>query len=176
MKITFLFLLLSINLTAQVKAPGTDFILKAGSVFWQHSYEAQGMSAQEVAEKLEAKFSGNEGYHKTDKKIVFLVNNDKPNIKKYGAKEMKTSIIAQLYMKYNVSIELAENSYTVTVKNVFMDNKDKTENVSGELTKFVCNTSNLTFKTSESIQKGLVYNHMHFLEKFQIDIAATHRD
>ncbi|HEY0091886.1 MAG TPA: hypothetical protein VGB43_05305, partial [Flavobacterium sp.] len=132
--------------------------------------------AAEISALLETKFAAGltySNFFKSDKLVSFDVKDDKPSLKKYGAKETKTSIIAQLYMKYAVKVDIEDGKYIVTVKDIFMDNKDATERKSGEITKFACNTSNLTFKEDSAIKKGLFYNHLHLLEKFNVIDPST---
>ena len=156
---------------AQVKAAETDFILKAGSVYWQHVYNIPGKSAEAISGLLDTNLEAapfKESYSKTDQKITFRINDDKPNIKKYGGKVMKTALIAQLYMKYDVIIDIVDNQYTVTVKNIFLDNRDATEKKSGDISKFACTTSNVSFKTDDKVRNGLAYSHRHLLEKYDV--------
>ena len=172
---TLIILFISVNIFAQVKAPDTDFILKAGSVYWQHVYEVPGKATAEITQLIEEKFPdgiNRENFAKSEKQITFLVKNDKPNIKKMGGKETKTHTIALLYMKYQVTIDIQDGRYTATLRQIFLDNLDATERKSGDISKFACNTSNLTFKTDPGVLKGLVYDHMHFLQKFDINIKA----
>ena len=169
--------LLSTGSFAQVKAPETDFILKAGTVYWQHVYDVPGKSSTEILQLVEEKFPegiNRDHFVKNDKQASFQVHNDKPNIRKMGGKEAKTHTIALLYMKYQATIDIEDGKYTATLRNIFLDNKDATERKSGDISKFACNTSNLTFKTDPGILKGLIYLDMHLLEEF--DIAAKPAD
>ncbi len=174
-KIAFLFLMIGAAAISQVKAPETDFVLQNGKVFWKHAFDVKGKSASDLAALLESRFSSAPriiGFAKSPSKITFTVQDDKPNLRFYGAKPMTTSIIAQLYMKYDVSIDLMNECYTVTLTNIFLDNKDLTERKSGEISKFVCNLSNLTFKTDEIIQNGLKLDHRFFIDRFTIESDA----
>jgi len=171
----FITLLISINAATQVKAPETDFILKNASVTWQHIYEVPGTSSAEISKLITGKFASylpEVALSTPVNPIIFSVKNDKPNIKKYGAKEMKTSIVAQLYMKYDAVIDIKDNQYTVTLSKIFLDNKDSTQRKSGDISKFICNTSNLTFKTDEKIAEATRYNHKHFIEKFDVALPS----
>ena len=170
-----LFFLIALSATAQVKAPETDFVLKHGKVTWQHKYEIAGMTADSLLSSIIAKATEdprNSDPIKVENNLTFVVNNDKQNIKKYGGKEMKTSIIAQLYMKYEVSVTASDSTYVVSLKEIFVDNKDRTERKFGEISKFICNTSNLTFKDDPAILKGLTYIDKHFLDRFDVRTKA----
>ncbi len=169
-KILILFLFFATSSFAQVKAPDTDFVLQYAKVFWEHSYESDLSSAELIAQLTERLKSDprNSEPSVVGNTIRFSVDNDKPNIKKYGAKEMKTSIIAKLYLKYDAVIEVKDNAYSVKLTNIFLDNKDRTERNSGDITKYVCNTSNLTFKTDEGVQQGMRYVNRHLTEKYDL--------
>lgn len=174
-KLVIFLVLISCGAVAQVKAPETDFILQNGSVFWKHTFELKGKDATEIAALLDSKFSAAprvSAFSRSAPKITFRIEDDKPNLKLYGAKRMTTSIIAQLYMKYDVAIDVTKDCYTVTLTNIVLDNKDLTERKSGEISKFVCNLSNLTFKTDEIIQNGLKIDNRFFIDRFTIESDA----
>ena len=69
-------------------------------------------------------------------------------------------------MKYAVKIDIDEGKYTVTIKDMAVNNNDETERKSGEEMEFACNASNITFREDALIRKGLFYNHLNLPEKF----------
>ena len=153
---------------AQVKAKGTDFQLKAGTVTWEKTYELPGRSAAAINETLLAGALTVFDEKKIPPSLSFDITNDKVRLKDFGAKPMSTSFLAQLYMNYHAEISVADGKYTVTLRNIYMDNKDSTQKKAGDISKFICTTSNVSFKTDETLMKGLGYVDQHFSNLFKL--------
>lgn len=178
-RITIIILILfSGIISAQVKAPGTDFILQNKVVFWQHTYTLEGKTADEIAVMIKEKMASvtSDTVVATQKQqFAFPVKNDKADIRKYGGKPFKTVTFAQLYMDYSPVIDVEDNKYKVTIREILLSNNDATEKKAGRLDKFVCNTSNISFKTEEGVQKGLTYLNSHLTDKFDVTIPAVEK-
>jgi len=172
MKHFFIFLFLPLIACTQVKAPSTDFVLQAGKVFWQHTYESD-LETEALMSTLLERIKSDPRHTEpttTSSEIRFTVDNDRVNARKYGLKEFKLATVAKLYMKYDAVIEVKDKQYTVTVRNIFMDNKDRTDRKSGDVSSFVCNMSNLTFKTDPKVMEGLGLVDRHFRERFDLNV------
>ena len=159
--------IISISAHSQVKAAGTDFLLKAGTVTWEKTYELPGHSAAAITEAINQRL-----IIFTKKKLApslaFEVKNDKLSLKDFGAKPISTSFFAQLYMNYNVEITVTEGKYIVTLRNIYLDNKDATNKKAGDISKFICTMSKVSFKTDEGLMEGLSYIDQHFSNLFNL--------
>ncbi|HEX9979201.1 MAG TPA: hypothetical protein VGB50_01390 [Flavobacterium sp.] len=160
--------------SAQVKAPETDFILQNKVVFWQHTYDIAEKSSSEISSMVKermASVTADTVVATNQAQFTLPVKRDKVNFKKYGGTSFNTIAFAQLYMDYSVVIDVSDNKYRVTIRQIKLDNRDATEKKAGDLSTFVCNTSNISFRTDEGTRKGMQYMHKHFLEKFDITAA-----
>jgi hypothetical protein len=168
MKKLILLFLVCCNGFSQTKQAETDFYLNNNKMYWQHVYETQNKSPDDLIKYFQKEVINNfkqDNFQIIDNTISFEINDDKVNFKKYGGTAMGTAFLAQMYMKYLVVIDFKENKYRVTVKEIFLDNKI---NMSGDISEFCTKKSTTAFMTGSTIVTGLTYDHKHFLEKFDI--------
>ncbi len=173
----FLLFIFSISCFSQIKQPDTDFYIHENSVYWQHTYDAPNQSIEDLSIQFLKLIDGNIKFNnlkKTTTEITFEVVDDVPNYKKYGGSLMTVNYIASLYMNYNVNAEFKEGKYRVTIKNIVLDNKQagflKTD---GKIEDFCTRNKSTEFKTGSNITQGLIYDHKHFTEKFDIKTLSN---
>jgi hypothetical protein len=171
MKIAIILCLFTGSCFAQTKHPETDFYLENNKMYWEHTYEVLSKSTDDLIKYFQKEVLINikqDNFQIIDNTISFEVNDDKVNFKKYGGTAMGTAFIAQLFMKYLVVIDFKDNKYRVTVKDIFLDNKELQYRMSGDISEFCTKKATTVFLTGKTITTGMIYNHKHFLEKFDI--------
>jgi len=174
MRTIFLLLfVVSVTCFSQEKHSDTDFYLLDKEVYWMHVYENDSLKKDELIKYFQKEVLTNikqDNFQIIDNTISFKINDDKVDFKKYGGTSMGTAFIAQLYLTYLVVIDFKDYRYKVTIKDIFLDNKAiGSGSLTGEFHEFVLKNKNTEFLKSNTITKGLIYDHKHFLEKFTIN-------
>lgn len=176
MKIIIFLFLISGTIFAQIKHPETDFYLENNKMYWEHIYEVPSKSTDDLIRYFQKEVLINikqDNFQIIDNTISFEVNDDKVNFKKYGGTAMGTALIAQLNMKYLVVIDFRDNKYRVIIKEIFLDNNSPQARMSGDVSEFCTKKATTVFLTGKTITTGLIYDHKHFLEKFEINLNET---
>lgn len=178
-KIILLLLLFSINCFSQTKQPETNFYLENGKVYWQNIYEVPGKNIDDLIQYFRKEVLTDikqDNFQIIDNTISFVIDNDKVNFKKYGGTTMGTAIFIQHYYKYLVVIDFKEEKYRVTVKDIFLDNKNIMVRDSGNFEEYITKKKNTEFTTNSITIKGLQYFHKDFLNKFNINTESKKND
>jgi len=177
MKKIILLLLIEFSSFAQIKQLDTDFFLENGKVYWQHVYDVPGKNSDELIKYFQKEVMINikqDNFQNIDNTISFTVNDDKINFKKYGGTTMGSILFIQDYYKYLVVIDFKEEKYRVTVKEIFIDNKlYGIGQSSGYLEEYITKKKQTLFTTNSLATTGLIYNHKHFLEKFERNLTES---
>ena len=169
MKKLLLLLLITINCFSQEKHPDTDFFINNRKIYWEHVFNFPNKDSISLikAFKKEILLSIKiENLIESENVISFQISDDMPNFRKYGGTLMGTPFIAQMYMKYLVSVEFKNEKYRVTIKEILLTNKS---NITEFLEYFVSSSSYKNFKNSGILSRGLSYDEKHFIEKFSIN-------
>lgn len=178
-KIILFLLLFSINCFSQTKQPETNFYLENGKVYWQNIYEVPGKNIDDLIQYFRKEVLTDikqDNFQIIDNTISFVIDNDKVNFKKYGGTTMGTAIFIQYYYKYLVVIDFKEEKYRVTVKDIFLDNKNIMVRDSGNFEEYITKKKNTEFTTNSIAIKGLQYFHKDFLNKFNINTESKKND
>lgn len=168
-----LILLFSINCFSQEKHPDTDFFINNGKVYWEHIFNYSKNDSIELMKRFKKEIlltNKIENLIESENSISFQISDDMPNFRKYGGTSMGTPFIAQMYMKYLVTINFKNEKYRVIVQDIFLDNKAfGGGHMSGFLQEFVGTNKYQNFKKSNALSKGLTYDEKHFIDKFQLN-------
>ena len=146
-----------------------DFILENQELIWQHVYESdlkkEELSNLYINNVLSSMSKNNLNQFKD--RITFEIEGDKVNIKKYGGSWGSTAIFAQYPQNYLAVIDLKDNKYRVTVKNIKTDYRRAKQGFS-DLAITVTKKRKTQFKDAKSVTMGLSYIDKHFLNKFDM--------
>lgn len=177
MKKIILLLLIGFSSVAQIKHSETDFYLENSKIYWQHVYDVPGKNTEELIKYFEKEVMINfkqDNFQNIDNTISFTITDDKVNFKRYGGTTMGSILFIQDYYKYLVVIDFKEEKYRVTVKEIFIDNKIYgVAQSSGYLEEYVTKKKQTLFTTNSLATTGLIYNHKHFLEKFERNLTES---
>lgn len=177
MKKIILLLLIGFSSFGQIKHPETDFYLENGKVYWQHVYDVPGKKIDELIKYFEKEVMINfkqDNFQNIENTISFTINDDRVNFRKYGGTAMGTILFIQDYYKYLVVIDFKEEKFRVTVKEIFIDNKIyNVAHSAGYLEEYVTKKKQTLFTTNNLANTGLMYNHKHFLEKFERNLNES---
>jgi len=147
------------------------YYLENSKIYWQHAYDVPGKNIDELIKYFEKEVMINfkqDNFQNIDNTISFTINDDRINFKKYGGTTMGSILFIQDYYKYLVVIDFKEEKYRVTIKEIFIDNKIYgVEQSSGYLEEYITKKKQTLFTTNGLATTGIIYNHKHFLEKFE---------
>lgn len=167
MKAITILLFFQVCCNAQIKHSNSDFFLQDKKVYWQHIYEATGNSKEDLkifANKIFSESRLHSALSTEENTISFTTEAEIVNYKKYGGREMTTPMILRGEMTYRVAIEVQDDRYRVTIKEIYFRNP---------LQQFLntsldeCISKKGEFRTSNGVSETLKYCQFHFLEKFQ---------
>jgi uncharacterized protein (UPF0333 family) len=172
-KITILILFISCAIVAQNKHPETDFYLYEKKMFWEHVFDAPGQSQTDLMQYFEkyvlTNFKQN-NFQIFENTISFEMVGDVVNYKKYGGSTMGTVIFATMQMNYLVVIDFKDDRYKVRIKDINLDDQNiGLAHSSGKLEEYTTKKSITEFQSNKLVTTGLQYQHLNFMEKFQIN-------
>lgn len=151
---------------AQIKHPETDFYNLDKSVYWQHVFEAPNTTKEDLLLFTNQLFSSsrlNSNLTAVENSISFTTDGDIVNYKKYGGREMTTPMILRGEMSYRVTIDIQENRYRVTVKEINFINALQPL-LSTSLNESVSKKDE--FRTGNGVTNTLKFCQSHFIDKF----------
>jgi hypothetical protein len=177
MKTIVLLLLVGFSGFSQIKQNDTDFYIENGKVYWQHIYEVPGKNTEELIKYFEKEVMTNiklDNFQIIDNTASFTITDDKINFRKYGGTAMGSILFIQDYFKYLVVIDFKNEKYRVTIKEIFIDNKlYNIAQSSGFIEEYITKKKNTLFTTNNLAVTGIIYNHKHFLEKFERNTSES---
>lgn len=162
-------LLISFSAFAQLKHSETDFYLYNGKVYWEHIYVVPNKNTEDLIKYFKKEVITNlqyDNFQLIDNTISFEINDDKVDFKKYGGTTMGTVLFVDSYFKYLAIIDFKDEKYRITLKEIFLDNKNIMARSQGYFQEYITKKKSTLFTTNNLATKGIIYFDKHFLEKF----------
>lgn len=150
----------------------SNFTASENNLTWQKIFDLDSINNTIIIKHLNQKPSISNIYEITNQ-ISADVTNDQVDYKNYGGKTMNTLIVLNHKLHAKLIIDIKENKYRVTIKNInFTDDwsiasANPFNNSDSKLEDYALK-SNGDIRKNNTILKGLEYLDKHFTEQFTI--------
>lgn len=182
MKKTFLLLLLitTISSAQSLENPNyPNFILENKTIKWQKVFDTN-LSKNELGNLFIKNIVSNfqtENLQEFEDRILFNVKQDKIDFKSMGGSWGSTALFVQYPIDYFVMVDIKENKYRITIKNIIVDMSSAGfGNTANELINYITKKKNSVFRKSSASSKGATFFNNHFMNKFDINKISKEND